>query len=204
MEDIGNVIFYIILGIIALAGSFQGKGKKKPSSFPGPAQNRPGSAASKPEGKSPSPAAGRMSQPAGSQVRRNEPSPRYVPSGPTVKRSYVEPMASGFDMEGEMDEPMAGAFSHEGSTLGGMAEAFANEGNIADPVASAFSTEGISSLAESSIGGFVHNEISDSEIGDAPDFDYDAASGQEIHGGGFNLKKAVIYSALLNRKEYSY
>ena len=45
--------------------------------------------------------------------------------------------------------------------------------------------------------------ISDSEIGDAPVYDYDSRGADRLTEG-FDLKKAVIYSSVLDRKEYSY
>ncbi len=47
MEDIGSLVFYIILGIIALAGSIQGKGKKKQGA-PKPVQRKPAPSARRP------------------------------------------------------------------------------------------------------------------------------------------------------------
>jgi len=98
---------------------------------------------------------------------------------------------------------MAGAFSGEGSIASGMSEAFAREGSIADSMAAAFASEGVSAMGESAIVEFIHTEISDSEIGNAPEYDYESLPGADIHTGGFDLKKAVIYSAVLDRKEYS-
>ena len=70
-------------------------------------------------------------------------------------------------------------------------------------MAAAFASEGASALNEIQTDNFIHTEISDTEIGDAPEYDYNARPGGDILSGGFDLRKAVIYSALLNRKEYS-
>ncbi len=203
MEDIGSLVFYIILGLIALAGSFQGKGKKKPGA-PKPVQRRPETVSGRPQTRTTTQA----TRPEPSPVRQEKPAPKpspwFLPSEPSMEGRYDEPMAGDFSREGSFDDPLAGAFSREGSVASGMSEAFAREGSIADSMAAAFASEGISSLADSGIGGFVHNEISDSEIGDAPDFDYNESPGAELHTGGLDLKKAVIYSAVLDRKEYSY
>ncbi len=212
MEDIGNLIFYIVLGIIALAGSFQGKGKKKPGA-PKPVQHKPDIFTTK----TPAGTTAQTSRPAASTVRQErpipstirqersvpKPSPWTIPAGQTLEGRYDEPMARDFSREGNIRDDLAGAFSSEGSIASGMGEAFAREGSIADSMAAAFASEGMSAMGESAIGEFVHNEISDSEIGDAPGYDYETLPGADIHTGGFDLKKAVIYSAVLERKEYS-
>lgn len=213
MEDIGNLVFYIILGIIALAGSIQGKGKKKPGA-PKPVQRRQETVTRKPPVRTtaqttrPAPSPVWEQRPAPATVREEKPvsrpSPWFLPDDPDMEGEYDEPMARDFSREGEIPEPMAGTFSREGSAASGMSEAFAREGSIADSMAAAFASEGVSALGDSSMEEFVHNEISDSEIGDAPDFDYNAGAGAEIHTSGLDLKKAVIYSAVLDRKEYSY
>jgi hypothetical protein len=197
MEDngLGSVIFYIILAIIGLAGSF--KGKKKPvlpkQSMPsGPVQrNKP---AVKPAPKVIQPAS-----PAGMPHR-----PQYIPIEPVDEGNYAEPMAGTFASEGSFGEPMAGAFATEGSVSKSMADDFADEGSMINKLAASFATEGVSSFHGSTIADFVHDEISDSEISDAPDYDYNAVAGGYKLAGGFDLKKAVIFSAVLDRKEYAY
>ncbi|MRR24428.1 hypothetical protein EG830_15765 [bacterium] len=209
MEDIGSLIFYIVLGLIALAGSFQGKGKKKPGS-PKPVQRKPETVSRKPPVRTTAQTNQTMRQerPAPSPVMKDkpvsQPSPWFLPSESDLEGEYEEPMAGDFSREGNIPEPMAGAFTREGSATSGMSEAFSREGSIADSMAAAYASEGVSSLGDSTIETFVHNEISDSEIGDAPDFDYHEGAGAEIHTSGLDLKKAVIYSAVLDRKEYSY
>ncbi len=212
MEDVGSLIFYIVLGLIALAGSFQGKGKKKQGT-PKPAQRKPGTVTTKPPVRTtaqttrPAPSTMRQERPAPSTVRQErsvpKPSPWTIPAGQTLEGRYDEPMARDFSHEGNTRDDLAGAFSSEGSIASGMGEAFAREGSIADSMAAAFASEGVSALGESAIDEFIHTEISDSEIGDAPGYDYEALPGADIHKEGFDLKKAVIYSAVLDRKEYS-
>jgi len=201
MEDIGSLIFYVILGIIALVGSVQGKSKKKPGA-PKTVLRGPVTTARKPEISRPAPAAGTESSPVKPAPPVSKSSPWFMPEEPSMEGRYGEPMATAYNREGSTGEPMAGDFSSEGTYRNTLAEAFASEGSIADSMAAAFSSEGISSLGDSSIDGFIHTDISDSEIGDAPDFDYEATPGADIHTAGFNLKKAVIYSAILDRKEY--
>ena len=213
MEDIGSLVFYIVLGLIALAGSFQGKGKKKPGS-PKPVLRKPDTTVARPPVRTtaqttrtaPSPV--RPEKPVSSPVRPEKPAPKpspwFIPSEPSMVGRYDEPMAGDFSREGSLSDPLAGSFSSEGSIAAGMSEAFSSEGSIADSMAAAFASEGVSALGNSVLPDFVHNEISDSEIGNAPDYDYNARPGDELHTGGFDLKKAVIYSVILTRKEYSY
>jgi hypothetical protein len=193
MEDngLGSVIFYIILAIIGLVGSF--KGKKKPVP---PKQAMP----PKPVQRTAQiPKVGQPVRPA-EMPRR----PQYIPIEPVDEGNYAEPMAGTFASEGSLDETMAGAFATEGSVSRGMADDFIQEGSMIDKLAASFASEGISSLSDIQIADFIHSEISDSEIGDAPVYDYNAHTGRKILSDGFDLKKAVVYSAVLDRKEYSY
>ena len=193
MEDngLGSVIFYIILAIIGLVGSF--KGKKKPVP---PKQAMP----PKPVQRTAQiPKVGQPVRPA-EMPRR----PQYIPIEPVDEGNYAEPMAGTFASEGSLDETMAGAFATEGSVSRGMADDFIQEGSMIDKLAASFASEGISSLSDIQIADFIHSEISDSEIGDAPVYDYNAHTGRKILSEGFDLKKAVVYSAVLDRKEYSY
>ena len=193
MEDngLGSVIFYFILAIIGLVGSF--KGKKKPVP---PKQAMP----PKPVQRTAQiPKVGQPVRPA-EMPRR----PQYIPIEPVDEGNYAEPMAGTFASEGSLDETMAGAFATEGSVSRGMADDFVQEGSMIDKLAASFASEGISSLSDIQIADFIHSEISDSEIGDAPVYDYNAHTGRKILSDGFDLKKAVVYSAVLDRKEYSY
>ena len=115
---------------------------------------------------------------------------------------YDEPMARNSAARVQSVNPMAGhsAVRARQPDHGG---AFAREGSIEDSMAAAFASEGVSAFKDIQIADFIHTEISDSEIGDAPDYDYNARPGSDILSDGFDLKKAVIYSAVLNRKEYS-
>jgi len=215
MEDIGSLLFYIVLGIIALAGSFQGKGKKKPGA-PKPVQRRPGTITSKPPLSNESTSSRPQATPVPAPAPRPQPSParpiqpvsrpaqKYMPAESSMEGSYEEPMAREFSREGSYSGTAEGQFSTEGTKRGGLAEAFASEGSIADSMAAAFAAEGSSAFGHSSIKEFIHNEISDSEIGDAPVYDYNKAGGADLLTEGFDLKKAVIYSSVLDRKEYSY
>ncbi len=191
MEDggLGSLIFYIILGILAIAGSFQGKNKKQKTAPKKTVPGRPAMETRKPEAR-PEPAP---------VLRR----PQYVPIDPSMEGSYEEPMAGEFSGEGSYGGTMAGAFSNEGSISNTMARAFASEGSIEDSMAAAFASEGIPSFKDFQTSDFVHTEISDSEIGDAPEYNYNARPGSEILDEGFDVKKALIYSVVLNRKEYS-
>ncbi len=198
MEDngLGSVIFYIILAIIGLAGSF--KGKKKPvlpkqSMPPRPVQR------TRPVAVTPAP---KVVQPASQSAMPRR--PQYIPAEPVDEGNYAEPMAGTFASEGSLEDLLAGAFSTEGSVSKGMADKFADEGSMINKLAASFASEGVSSFQDSTIADFVHDEISDSEIGDAPSYDYNAGAGGYKLAGGFDVKKAVIYSVILSRKEYSY
>jgi hypothetical protein len=212
MEDIGSLIFYVILGIITLVGSLQGKNKKQNAPPKKVVQRRPDTVVTPPQArKTPAPAPARTMQvPRTMQTPQPQPrpappqsKPRYMPVDPSMEGRYEEPMAGAFSNEGSISETMAGAFSGEGSISKTMAAAFAGEGSIEDSMAAAFASEGISSFKDFQTGDFVHTEISDSEIGDAPEYDYNARPGRDILSDGFDLRKAVIYTAVLNRKEYS-
>lgn len=197
MEDngLGSVIFYIILAVIALAGSF--KGKKKPVP---PKQSMPRRPVQKTtQDARPAPKVVQPARPA-EMPRR----PQYIPIEPVDEGNYAEPMAGTFASEGSFSETMAGAFATEGSVSKSMADDFADEGSMIDKLAASFASEGVSSFHGSTIEDFVHDEISDSEISDAPDYDYNAAPGGYKLADRFDVKKAVIYSAVLARKEYSY
>lgn len=213
MEDIGNLIFYIVLGIIALVGSFQGKGKKRPGT-PKPIQRKPETTTTRPQERTtvqtarPAPSTIRQERQAPSTVNEERAargsSPWTIPTGQTMEGRYDEPMARDFTSEGNIRDDLAGLFSNEGSIASGMGEAFAHEGSIEESMAAAFASEGVSAMDELATGEFFQSDISDGEIGDAPGYDYEALPGIDIHKEGFDLKKAVIYSAVLNRKEYSY
>lgn len=203
MEDIGSLIFYVVLGIIALAGSFQGKGKKKPGA-PKTIQRQPESASPIPQPRRetvtprPQPATARPFEPA------PRPAPKYMTADPTMEGRYDDPMARQFGREGTYDEPMAHEFDWEGGLGEPLAKDFSSEGSITGKMAAAFASEGVSAFGSSIPAEFIHNEISDTEIGDAPEYDYNMPHGSELLTDGFDLRKAVVYSSVLDRKEYSY
>ncbi len=187
MEDIGSLIFYVILAIIAIAGSVQSSSKKKKAQA-GKAVTRKPATTVMSESRPPA-------QP--------QPRPQYRPIEPLDEGRYEEPMASQFAGEGSLTDTMAEAFASEGSVSRNKAAAFASEGSVSRSKAEAFAGEGVSALADLSRQQFVHTEISDTEIGDAPVYDYNARILDDITEG-FDLRRAVIYSALLDRKEYTF
>ncbi|MCU0410565.1 MAG: hypothetical protein MUC70_04625 [Bacteroidales bacterium] len=158
MEDkgLGNIIFYIILAIIGLAGSFQNKKKKVPGQPP-------------PRKPAPKPV---QEQPRVEVPRRPQP-------------VFAEPVD-----EGHYAEPMARQFSAEGS--------------IESSMAAAFASEGIRGMTELQMKAEADTTISDSEITDAPVYDYDSRDDDRDLLHSFDLKKAVIYSAILERREYKF
>lgn len=186
MEDkgLGNVIFYVILALIGLAGSFQNKKNKK---LPG-----------KTVRDNPVPQA----EPQRPQVVvQRKPQPLFAE--PIDEGHYDEPMAGSFSGEGSYTESMAGSFSSEGSYDNPLARSFSSEGSIESSMAAAFASEGIRGMSEAQMKAGADTTISDSEIGDAPAYDYDSRGGDQGLTYGFDLKKAVVYSALLDRKEYT-
>lgn len=183
MEDKGSLIFYIILAIIAIAGSFQGRKKKAPAGKPKPSgMTLPG----KPE------------QTPASQARSAEPARS---AGQARIPRYETPEPS---MEGSFESPVAGTFSSEGSFSRSMADDFTAEGSIEDTLAAAFASEGISSLSYAHIRTPGDSAIEDGEIQDLPEYVYSESVADDVLAEGFNLRRAVIYSAILNRKEYSF
>jgi len=158
MEDkgLGNIIFYIILAIIGLAGSFQNKKKKVPG------QAAPRKAAPEPV----------QQQPRVEVPRRPQP----VFAEPIDEGHYAEPMARQFSAEGSMESSMAAAFA----------------------------SEGIRGMTELQMKAEADTTISDSEITDAPVYDYDSRDDDRDMLYSFDLKKAVIYSAILERREYKF
>lgn len=186
MEDLGNIVFYIILAIIAIAGSIQSSKKKKTT----------GKAAT------PGQPVKKATEPAGQMQQRS--TPRYVPPEPVDEGYYEDPLAASFSGEGSVSRNSAAAFADEGSVSGNKAAAFADEGSREDPLAKAFATEGAPALDDLMKEEFIHTDITESEINDAPAFDYDIDETDEHPADRINLRQAVIYSAILNREEYSF
>jgi hypothetical protein len=172
MEDLGNLVLYILLAIIAIAGSIQSSKKKKAS------------------GRAAPPRAKSKQEPEPVRQMQQQPRPQYVP---------VEPVNEGY-----FEDPVAASFAGEGSVSQNSAAAFADEGSIEDTMATAFAMEGVSALNDLTKDEFSHIDITDSEINDAPEYDYNADETGVDPVEGFNLRRAVIYSAILNRKEYSF
>lgn len=207
MDDkgLGNIIFYIILAIIGLVGSFSGK--KKKISKPGVPKQTLGwpdfsgeTTHSFPDVFDPEPETKPVQSPAQAQTSRTT----FSPFDKDAEGRYEETMAGDFAGEGTYLNPVAERFSNEGSTAGGLAGLFSNEGSIEATMAQAFSTEGMSGMAEAQISLSQDTTISDGAIGDPEEFDYEAYKDDiELHSG-FNIRRAVIYSAILNRKEYTF
>lgn len=187
MEDIGSLIFYVILAIIAIAGSVQSSSKKKKAQAGKAVPRKPATTVMS-ESRPPVQA---------------QPRPQYRPIEPVNEGRYEDPVASQFDGEGSIADTMAEAFASEGSVSRNKAAAYASEGSVSRSKAESFAGEGVSALTDFSRQQFVHTEISDSEIGDAPAYDYNASILDDL-ADGFDVRKAVIYSALLDRKEYKF
>jgi len=216
MDDngLGNIIFYIILALIGLAGSFKGKKKKalKPGvpkkifswpdlgdatehSFPDVFDN---ATTVKP-----------------AQIKPRE---KIIPVKPLLSTSkpktyspvsydegrYEEPMAKSFSGEGSYHDVLAESYSAEGSMSDDLASRYSHEGSIEGTMAAAFSGEGVSSLADSQFRmpyGIPDSGSSDNEI---YGYDYNLTEKETDPDENFNIRKAIIYSVILERKEYSY
>ena len=190
MEDIGNIVFYIILAVIAIAGSIQSSKKKKTTGKTAPP--RP------PERRAPEPAGQTRQQRMPLETRTPEPV-RQVVSQPRPQYAPAEPVDEGY-----YEDPLAASFAGEGSVSRNSAAAFSDEGSVENTMATAFAMEGAPALDNLINDEFSHIDITDSEISDAPGFDYNTDDTAEQMAEGFNLKEAVIFSAILNRKEYSF
>jgi hypothetical protein len=204
MEDIGNIVFYIILAVIAIAGSIQSSKKKKTTGKTAPP--RP------PERRTPEPAGQTRQQRRPLETRTPEPvrqvvsqpRPQYASVEPVDEGYYEDPLAASFAGEGSVSRNSAAAFADEGSVSRNSAAAFSDEGSVENTMATAFAMEGAPALDDLINDEFSHIDITDSEISDAPGFDYNTDDNAEQMAEGFNLKQAVIFSAILNRKEYSF
>jgi hypothetical protein len=207
MEDIGNLALYIILAIIAIAGSIQSSKKKKAAGRTAPprqaTQKAPGTAQ-------------KMTEPARQMQQQSR--PQYVPPEPVNEGYYEDPVAEFFSGEGSVSRNSAAAYADEGSVSRNSAAAYADEGSVSrnsaaaftdegsieDTMAIAFATEGVSALHDLTKDEFSHIDITDSEIADAPGYDYDADETAEQLAERFDLREAVIFSSILQRKEYSF
>jgi hypothetical protein len=173
MEDTGSLIFYIILALIVLVGSLQGRKKKAPAGKP------------KPSGMT---VTDKREQTTATSARtaKQVQVPQYKTPEPYEEGSYKS--------------PLAGEFASEGSFSKTMADGFAGEGSIYDTMAAAFVSEGISSLSGAQIKSTAYNAITESEIHDMPEYAYGESVADDLLSEGFDLRKAVIYSAILENK----
>jgi len=201
MEDkgLGNIIFYIILAIIGLAGSFSNKKKKAGGlGVPKKTFNWPDF-----EGEA-TPAFPDVSEPEPEPVeQRSAVKPVSRPVVINEGRSE-EPLAGSFSGEGTYKNPTAERFSREGNMADELAAKFSHEGSIENSMAAAFASEGMSGMSQAQILRYTDNTISESEIGDPEEYDYEAYKTDIAKEGAFNVWKAVVYSSILNRKEYTF
>ena len=202
MEDIGSLVFYVLLGVIAIVGSLQGKNKKKGTAPKNVFQNKPATTTDRPP-----------VHPSTDDRYKSPPADTYNNEGSFRKLlaevfsdegSISNPMADTYSDEGSISNPMADTYSDEGSKRNPLADAFSKEGSVSGNMAAAFAAEGSSVFFDASLNEFRHNEIADSEIGDIAEYDYNTMPDSDKTLEDFNLWKAVVYSAVLNRKEYTY
>ena len=201
MDDngLGNIIFYIILAVIGLIGSFTGKKKASKTGKPAKTFSWPDL-----EGEVthsfPDVFDAESSKPpvaAAETVKKKT----YIPAEPSFEGRYEEPMAGNYSGEGSYTNTFAERYSAEGSMSDELASRFSGEGSYESMIASAFRNEGVSSLDDTQIKTTFHD--ASEEEGGIIGYDYNVTD----HGDSendFDLRKAVIYSALLNRKEYSF
>lgn len=202
MEDIGSLVFYVLLGVIAIVGSLQGKNKKKGTAPRNVFQNKPATTTARPP-EHPS-TEDRYKSPPADTFNKEGSFRKLLAEVFSDEGSISNPMADTYSDEGSISNPMAEAFSNEGSKRNPLADAFSKEGSVSGNMAAAFAAEGSSVFFDASLSEFLHNEIADSEIGDIAEYDYNTMPGSDKTLEDFNLWKAVVYSAVLNRKEYTY
>ena len=120
MEDngLGSVIFYIILAVIALAGSFQNKKKKVPPKQAVPRKACPEDLSAVQHG---------HRRWYNRHVRRSTRRPQYIPHEPVDEGNYAEPMARYLCLEKARLKTAGQAHLHEGSVSKGMAGDFARK-----------------------------------------------------------------------------
>ncbi len=168
MEDIGSLVFYIILGLIAVLGSLQGKGKKK-YGMPGQPQRKPGTTVTPDRGH----------RPAGVPSDAGLPKPTPVRQMQPARATHYEPPRSTLETQ-------------------------AGRESIAGQMAAMFANEGVSALSERSLIDNDSNDVSSDEIGSlTPGHERE----DHIFGPGgeeFDLRRAIIYSMILERREYPY
>ncbi len=188
MEDIGSLVFYILIGLIAIIGSLQGKGKKR-AGIPKPGQKSAGGSSPAPHG-------------SGGAHPHTSPGKQYAghhPGVPSPGHLIPDPFE-----EGRFEKPFTGYFVNEGSEDHSKAMAFRGEGSTDMSVAAQFAHEGVSSFDGYALTGSDANDISEGEITDAPLFDYNSDLTAQKLADEFDIRKAIVYSAILNREEYSY
>jgi hypothetical protein len=202
-DNVGSIIVYLILAVIGIIGSISNKNKKTTAGkgkSPIPGWFDMGEEKSQ----VPPPVYKKTPQPAQVQKPSVESGrPEYTFTPDSEGRSY-DPYAGKYNNEGSLDDQVAGQFSNEGSMADMLAERFEDEGRTDRSIASKFAGEGISSLSTAQIKTDTVNGITEQEISDSKDnvcFDEEI---DDIINNGFNLKKAILYSAILNRKEYAF
>lgn len=220
MEDsgLGNLIFYIILAVIGLIGSFSGK--KKKTARPG----TPGKTLSWPEmttetdhsfpdvfeeweEKSNEPTTKTVAGTAKASGQRNTTVSGFPVSGSGGQMNdgeYDEPMARSFSGEGRYQDAMADRYSTEGSMVNDEASRFSSEGSMSDALAAAFSSEGVSAFADAKIKATEKYREEHTDRDEIFGYDYDKVDGGFEQEQEFDLRKAVLYSSILERREYSF
>jgi hypothetical protein len=199
-DNIGSIIVYLILAVIGIIGSISNKNKK-------PAAGK---------GKSPIPGWFDMGE------EKSQVPPPVIKTTPPVQKSpevkgkpvytfnpeneghFDDPYAGTFNKEGNIYDELAGQYSNEGSMADPLVERFRGEGSTDRSIAAKFAGEGVSSLSSAQIKPDTSNSITEHEINDSSEYVYFDEEIDDITNNGFNIKKAILYSAILNRKEYAF
>ncbi len=179
MEDVGSLIFYIILGLIAVIGSLQGKGKKKPGV---PRQTTAGQgSAGRGDG------AARV--PAGGEHRA---------TGMPGDLAGREPKAS--DMPGDLYE---GSYRYEETAAGTAFGRLIREKR--EKSVSIYQQPDEDDIAASMNAAFALDETGHLS-GTEPETEWSETIAEIFgkDGDEFDLRKAIVYSMILERKEYDY
>jgi len=167
----GNIIFYIILGIIAIVSSIKGKKKQQPG-IPG---------GSKP-----------------SEAGRS-----YFPD------ELFEDDDESAPEKGYWDEPHRGEPVIAASGRKDPAFSQATEGSYKEPMASMFANEGVSALDHKATAKRFEELLKEPSINDSFDWNEPEKENEDdtrfdidLITEEFDARKAVIFSEIINRKEY--
>lgn len=203
-NNIGSIIVYLILAVIGIVGSISNKNKKTATGKAKP--QKPGGWFDMGEDDIPAPPPVYKKEPQAAPVQRPAEKVKdpYYTFAPESEGHYDQPYSGKFGNEGNVFDQMAELYRNEGSMADPLADQFSKEGRTDRSVGMAFAGEGISSLSSSQIKVNANDSITGSEISDSMDYDYNDLGEDDSECIGFDIEKAILYSAILNRKEYAF